>query len=83
MKEQMLTSPAKMSTPEITATTIPATTPASRPLLEIPVPVFGGSVTPVKESKEIEDSIKVNDICNVISKVNIISLEVKCTEGIT
>lgn len=36
----MLTSAAKIRTPEITATTIPATTPASRPLLEIPVPGF-------------------------------------------
>lgn len=42
----LLTSPANIMIPEITATTMPATMPASRPLLEIPVPVFGVSGIP-------------------------------------
>lgn len=41
------TSAASIMTPDITATTMPATTPASRPLLEIPVPVLGVSGTPI------------------------------------
>lgn len=39
------TNAVSMMTPEITATTMPATTPASRPLVEIPVPVLGVSGT--------------------------------------
>lgn len=42
-----LTNAANIITPEITATTMPAITPASRPLFEIPGSVLGVSGTPV------------------------------------
>lgn len=67
MLMKILTSAAKMRTPEITATTIPATTPASRPLLEIPVPGFGVSVTPVKDSVILKTRIEFCGFCKFLA----------------
>lgn len=47
----MLTTATNNMIIEITATTMPATIPASRPLLEIPVPTLGVSGAPVKDKK--------------------------------
>lgn len=67
----MLTSAANMIIPEITATTTPATMPASRPLLEIPVPVLGVSGTPRINKKETYITLPSDTLCSSLNLCNV------------